>query len=138
MEKTQRSPDWRRQITHNTDDIERIIDWINTIDKRLINKPDAEKSTEQVSTRENLSQVEQEIEAGLEKAKTRQHQISDLSGMLIGQGYIPVTRIYLPMAKYGEYVKSLVGDNDTGYTRFKFRHIPVFGYTGDEIRYCTD
>ncbi len=110
--------------------VHEIIDWINAHDEyRVIslicakckNKCKDMSDTNAETCTAFEPSIEQELESGLKECEYS------------GEGNCCVcTRIFLPAAKYREYI----GDREN-YTPF-FQKIPVFSYSGDEIIYCTD
>ncbi len=76
--------------------------------------------------------IAQELEHGL----TKTGQLHDGVG-----NYKPCTRIFLPAAKWKEFLRH--NDYDVNYIEFSeeldtptFHDIPVYSYSGDEIIYC--
>ena len=71
--------------------------------------------------------IEQELEAGLNN-KLKAFSAVKPRGVIKD----PFTRIFLPIAKYVEYLP------EPKPMKMEFHDIPVFSYSGDEIIYCTD
>jgi len=77
--------------------------------------------------------IEQELEARLEKRGNYYYKATD--GLINRK---PVTRIYLPVYKYEEFVSRPTRERVNADGTATFHDIPVYSYSGDSIHFCTD
>ena len=135
MDKVSRKPGTKYTHELMIDKLDEIVDWINARDDKIISPICAKcknKCKDMTDTNERCTAFEPSIEQELE------WKLKEWSTQNLNQGKLRTipTRIFLPVAKYEEYLRCLP-ELYAG-TKVNFHDIPVFSYSGEEIIYCTD
>ena len=142
MDKVSRKPGTKYTHELMIDKLDEIVDWISAHECSCVEKPppcepiiaDINKRLRDIESQQRPSSIEQELESGLEHIGSYWHRRTKDKRR-------PVTRIFLPAAKYEEFIKygfsNAIRWNENTIGRL-FHDISVFSYSGETIVYCTD
>jgi len=133
-------PNLEYQVARNIDKLDELVDWLTAHEQEtkardLIDcheqlKAQREAGDFTLSDIVTKPSIVQELEAGLIK-----HEFEDIYRVR-GRKGIACTYILLPAAEWEAYLKSL-GTPDIWHN-VTIHDIPVYSYSGDSVKFCTD